>query len=168
MNSNQATIQKLEKMGMWGMMRALRQSMEAGTKADFTPDESNKKAWQRPTLPPLARQLFAEQTARAVKRQYHRRSKALTSVLGVPRPRVFFRPQEASSESDPRAGRVLRSKSSANGRHWRSNAVCTRACPAWRGACGLSASPAHAFDFGCLWTSPVNLSWFIWLAVIRP
>lgn len=36
MNSNQATIQKLEKMGM---MRALRQSMEAGTKADFTPDE---------------------------------------------------------------------------------------------------------------------------------
>jgi DNA replication protein DnaC len=39
MNSNQATIQKLEKMGMWGMMRALRQSMEAGTKADFTPDE---------------------------------------------------------------------------------------------------------------------------------
>jgi len=39
MNSNQATIQKLEKMGMWGMMRALRQTMEAGTKADFTPDE---------------------------------------------------------------------------------------------------------------------------------
>jgi DNA replication protein DnaC len=39
MNSNQATIQKLEKMGMWGMMRALRQSMEAGTKTDFTPDE---------------------------------------------------------------------------------------------------------------------------------
>ena len=39
MNSNQATIPKLEKMGMWGMMRALRQSMEAGTKADFTPDE---------------------------------------------------------------------------------------------------------------------------------
>ena len=39
MNSNQATIQKLEKMGMWGMMRALRQSMEADTKADFTPDE---------------------------------------------------------------------------------------------------------------------------------
>ena len=39
MNSNQATIQKLEKMGMWGMMRALRQSMEADTKADLTPDE---------------------------------------------------------------------------------------------------------------------------------
>lgn len=39
MNNNQATIQKLEMMGMWGMMRALRQSMEAGTKADFTPDE---------------------------------------------------------------------------------------------------------------------------------
>jgi DNA replication protein DnaC len=38
-NSSQATIQKLERMGMWGMMRALRQSMEAGTKADFTPDE---------------------------------------------------------------------------------------------------------------------------------
>ena len=39
MNSNQATIQKLEKMGMWGMMRALRQSMEAGASADLTPDE---------------------------------------------------------------------------------------------------------------------------------
>ena len=39
MNSNQATIQKLEKMGMWGMMRALRLSMEAGSNADFTPDE---------------------------------------------------------------------------------------------------------------------------------
>ena len=39
MNNNQATLEKLEKMGMWGMMRALRQSMEAGTKADFTPDE---------------------------------------------------------------------------------------------------------------------------------
>lgn len=39
MNSNQATIQKLEKMGLWGMMRALRESMEAGTKADFTADE---------------------------------------------------------------------------------------------------------------------------------
>jgi DNA replication protein DnaC len=39
MNSNQATIQKLEKMGLWGMMRALRDSMEAGAKADFTPDE---------------------------------------------------------------------------------------------------------------------------------
>jgi len=39
MNSNQATIQKLEKMGLWGMMRALRESMEAGTKDDFTADE---------------------------------------------------------------------------------------------------------------------------------
>jgi DNA replication protein DnaC len=39
MNNNQATLEKLEKMGMWGMMRALRQSMEAGSKADFTPDE---------------------------------------------------------------------------------------------------------------------------------
>ena len=46
-----------------------------------------KKAWQRPTLPPVARQLAPKETARAVKRQYHRRSKALTSVLGVPRPR---------------------------------------------------------------------------------
>ena len=36
MNNNQATLEKLEKMGMWGMMRALRLSMEAGTKADFT------------------------------------------------------------------------------------------------------------------------------------
>ena len=39
MNSNQATIQKLEQMGLWGMMRALRDSMEAGSGADFTPDE---------------------------------------------------------------------------------------------------------------------------------
>jgi hypothetical protein len=39
MNNNQATLEKLEKMGMWGMMRALRLSMEAGSKADFTPDE---------------------------------------------------------------------------------------------------------------------------------
>jgi len=39
MNSNQATLQKLETMGMWGMARALRQSMEAGAKTDFTPDE---------------------------------------------------------------------------------------------------------------------------------
>ena len=39
MNSNQATVQKLETMGMWGMARALRQSMEAGAKTDFTPDE---------------------------------------------------------------------------------------------------------------------------------
>jgi len=46
---------------------------------------SEKKAVQPPTLPPLARQLFAEQTARAVRRQYHRRSKVLASVLGVPR-----------------------------------------------------------------------------------
>ena len=157
---------------MWGMMRALRQSIEAGTKADFTPDESNKKAWQRPTLPPLARQLFAEQTARAVKRQYHRRSKALTSVLGVPRPRGWSERRAQLRALRPptqrRAGRVLRSKSSANGCPRRSNAVCMRGFPAWLGACGLSAAPAHAFDFGCLWTSPVNLSWFIWLAVIRP
>jgi DNA replication protein DnaC len=39
MNSNQATIQKLELMGMWGMMRAFRQSMEAAAGAEFTPDE---------------------------------------------------------------------------------------------------------------------------------
>jgi len=39
MNSNQATIEKLERMGMWGMMRAFRQSMESSQTADFTPDE---------------------------------------------------------------------------------------------------------------------------------
>ena len=39
MNSNQATLQKLEMMGLWGMMRALRESMEGSSKADFTPDE---------------------------------------------------------------------------------------------------------------------------------
>ena len=39
MNNNQATLQKMERMGMWGMMRSFRTSMEAGVKADFTPDE---------------------------------------------------------------------------------------------------------------------------------
>jgi len=39
MNNNQATLQKLETMGMWGMARALRQSMEAGSKSELTPDE---------------------------------------------------------------------------------------------------------------------------------
>jgi DNA replication protein DnaC len=39
MNSNQATIQKMETMGMWGMIRALRQSQEGGIQAEFTPDE---------------------------------------------------------------------------------------------------------------------------------
>jgi DNA replication protein DnaC len=39
MNNNQATLQKMERMGMWGMMRSFRTSMEAGAKADFTPDE---------------------------------------------------------------------------------------------------------------------------------
>jgi hypothetical protein len=38
MNNNQATLQKMERMGMWGMMRSFRTSMEAGAKADFTPD----------------------------------------------------------------------------------------------------------------------------------
>jgi DNA replication protein DnaC len=39
MNNNQATIEKLEKMGLWGMMRAFRATMDAGAKGDFTPDE---------------------------------------------------------------------------------------------------------------------------------
>ena len=39
MNNNQATLEKLEQMGMWGMMRAFRATLEAGAKADFTPDE---------------------------------------------------------------------------------------------------------------------------------
>ncbi|MBE3064259.1 MAG: hypothetical protein IMZ69_04500 [Spirochaetes bacterium] len=39
MNNNRATLENLEKMGMWGMMRALRLSMEAGSKADLNPDE---------------------------------------------------------------------------------------------------------------------------------
>ena len=38
MNSNQATIEKLERMGMWGMMRAFRQSMENSPAEDVTPD----------------------------------------------------------------------------------------------------------------------------------
>jgi len=40
MNSNQATIQKLELMGFWGMMRAFRQSTDSPTTAEGpTPDE---------------------------------------------------------------------------------------------------------------------------------
>ena len=39
MTSNPATIQKLETMGMWGMARAFRQSMEGGVQAEFTADE---------------------------------------------------------------------------------------------------------------------------------
>ena len=40
MNSNQATMQKLELMGFWGMMRALRQSMDSPATAEgFTADE---------------------------------------------------------------------------------------------------------------------------------
>jgi DNA replication protein DnaC len=39
MNNNQATLEKMHKMGMWGMQRAFRSTMETGLKADFTPDE---------------------------------------------------------------------------------------------------------------------------------
>ena len=39
MTINPATIQKLETMGMWGMARAFRQSMEGGAQGEFTPDE---------------------------------------------------------------------------------------------------------------------------------
>jgi DNA replication protein DnaC len=40
MNNNQATVQKLELMGFWGMMRALRQSMESSAATqEFTADE---------------------------------------------------------------------------------------------------------------------------------
>jgi DNA replication protein DnaC len=40
MNSNQATIQKLELMGFWGMMRAFRHSMESpSTAEELTADE---------------------------------------------------------------------------------------------------------------------------------
>jgi DNA replication protein DnaC len=39
MNNNHATLEKLEKMGMWGMMKAFRLSLDSGTQAEFTPDE---------------------------------------------------------------------------------------------------------------------------------
>ncbi len=39
MNNNQATMQKMERMGMWGMQRAFRTTMETGRNNDFTPDE---------------------------------------------------------------------------------------------------------------------------------
>ena len=39
MNNNQATINKLEDMGLRGMARAFRATMETGVKHSFTPDE---------------------------------------------------------------------------------------------------------------------------------
>jgi DNA replication protein DnaC len=39
MNNNQGTLEKMERMGMWGMQRAFRTTMQAGIKIDFTPDE---------------------------------------------------------------------------------------------------------------------------------
>jgi DNA replication protein DnaC len=39
MNNNQATLEKMERMGMWGMQRAFRTTMETGIRNDFTPDE---------------------------------------------------------------------------------------------------------------------------------
>jgi DNA replication protein DnaC len=39
MNNNQATLEKLERMGLWGMQRAFRATFEAGLKTEFTPDE---------------------------------------------------------------------------------------------------------------------------------
>ena len=39
MNNNQATLDKMERMGMWGMQKTFRATMEAGMKLDFTPDE---------------------------------------------------------------------------------------------------------------------------------
>jgi hypothetical protein len=39
MNNNQATLEKMERMGMWGMMQRFRACMDGGAKADLTPDE---------------------------------------------------------------------------------------------------------------------------------
>lgn len=39
MNNNQATLQKLEMMGLRGMLRAFRSTMETGVKNQFSPDE---------------------------------------------------------------------------------------------------------------------------------
>jgi DNA replication protein DnaC len=39
MNNNQATLQKLEKMRLRGMLRAFRSTVETGVKNQFTPDE---------------------------------------------------------------------------------------------------------------------------------
>ena len=39
MNNNQATLQKMERMGMRGMMRSFRTCLEADAKAELTPDE---------------------------------------------------------------------------------------------------------------------------------
>lgn len=39
MNNNQATIQKLEQMKLYGLLRAFKSTMETGVKSQFTPDE---------------------------------------------------------------------------------------------------------------------------------
>jgi DNA replication protein DnaC len=39
MNNNQATLQKMERMGMWGMMQRFRACMQEGAKNELTPDE---------------------------------------------------------------------------------------------------------------------------------
>ena len=39
MNNNQATLNKLESMRLWGMARAFRATMETGVKHSFTSDE---------------------------------------------------------------------------------------------------------------------------------
>ena len=39
MNSNQATMQKMEQLGLFGMLRAFRATMESGIKSQFTSDE---------------------------------------------------------------------------------------------------------------------------------
>ena len=39
MNSNQATMQKLELLGLFGMLRAFKATMEAGLKSQLTADE---------------------------------------------------------------------------------------------------------------------------------
>lgn len=39
MNNNQATVQKMERMGMRSMMQRFRACLDSGAKADVTPDE---------------------------------------------------------------------------------------------------------------------------------
>ena len=39
MNNNQATLEKMERMGLWGMHRALRATLDSPIPRQFTPDE---------------------------------------------------------------------------------------------------------------------------------
>ena len=94
MSPAQRTLQPEQKLSHFDI--AQRESLELCVAEHFD-DVHTKKSLTTTYSPTL-------------KGQYHRRSKALTSVLGVPRPRVLTTPGDLVGIR-PRAGRVLRCKS---------------------------------------------------------